>query len=270
MPDAMNLPAINQSLAATRFAGKLHHFPTIDSTSTHALRMAAEGAPAGSVYVADEQTAGRGRGAHAWHSEPGSGLYVSVLLRPSLTPADSLWLSLATGLAAHAAVREVTGAQPDIRWPNDLLVREGGLSKKFGGILAETQTEGDRLRHAVIGIGINVNHTAFPPEISPLATSLRLATGREQSREAVLCALLQALDAELQSLETTRPRGGGIVARIESASTWVRGKHVTVAAKDDESDAFSGTTAGLDPRGFLLVQTPTGIRTVLSGGVREA
>jgi len=266
----MNLDTLNESLTATPFAGKLHHFPSIGSTNTYAAQRAAEGAPSGSVYFADEQTAGRGRGAHTWHSEAGNGLYVSILLRPRLSAVESLWLSLAAGLAAHDAIVSVTRSLPDLRWPNDLMIAEGGVSKKVGGILTETQTDGDRLRHAVVGIGINVNHDFFPPEIAAVATSLRLATGQPQSREALLVALLKSFAVELYRLETTQPRGGDILSRLQSASTWISGKCVHVTEHDDNSGGYDGVTAGLDAHGFLLVDTPTGQRTVLSGGVREA
>lgn len=254
--------ALNTAVADTIFAGKLHHFPVIDSTNTHALREAATGAPTGSVYFADEQTAGRGRGAHTWHSEPDSGLYISMLLRPNLAPSQALWLSFAAGLAVHAAVQEVAGVIPDIRWPNDLLLRENGVSKKFCGILTEMQNDGDRVRHAVTGIGINVNHTAFPPEIALLATSLRLATGQPQSRDVLLAALLRAMDAEVRMLEAG---DSTLLSRVEKTSTWIRGKRVHV----DEAGGYDGVTAGLDARGFLLVDTDSGLRTVLSGGVRD-
>lgn len=262
----LSLENLDTAVADTIFAGKLHHFPTIDSTNTHALREAAAGASTGSVYFADEQTAGRGRGAHSWHSEPGSGLYVSMLLRPNLAPSQALWLSLAAGLAVRTAVAEVASVTPDIRWPNDLLLPESGVSKKFCGILTEMQNDGDRVRHAVTGIGINVNHTAFPPDIAPLATSLRLATGHPQSRELLLAALLRAMDAEIRLLESAGSTDASLLTRVEQASTWVRGKHVHV----DETGGYHGITAGLDPRGFLLVDTESGRRTVLSGGVREA
>lgn len=265
----MDLTALSRSLAGTPFSGKLHHYSTIDSTNNHALREAAAGAPSYSVYLADEQIAGRGRGAHSWHSEPGNGLYVSILLRPKLSAQDSLWISLAAGLAAHDAVAELANVEPDLRWPNDLMIAECGISKKFGGILVETQTDGDNLRHAVVGIGINLNQTEFPPEIAAVATSVRLATGQEQSREALLLALLLAFHGEMISLETKIPRGAGIVPRMESASTWVRGKRVRVIEGEDSSNGFEGTTAGLDARGFLLVNTLDGRRTVVSGSVRE-
>jgi BirA family biotin operon repressor/biotin-[acetyl-CoA-carboxylase] ligase len=138
------------------------------------MREADEGAPEGMVYVADEQTAGRGRGAHGWHSARGAGLYVSVLLRPRVAPADILWLSLAAGLAVRDAVRQVTSLEADIRWPNDLLFGK----KKFCGILTELNAEVTRVRHAVVGIGINVHQESFPGELSLIASSLRSETGR--------------------------------------------------------------------------------------------
>ena len=166
--DAFELDTLRRELAGTPFAGKVRHFPTIDSTNTLAMREAEQGQESGTVYLADEQTVGRGRGAHEWHSAAGSGLYVSILLRPAIAPADILWLSLAAGLAVQAAVRDVTSLAPDIRWPNDLLLS----GRKMGGILTELNAEVTRVRHAVIGIGLNVHQPSFPAELAPLATGL--------------------------------------------------------------------------------------------------
>jgi BirA family transcriptional regulator, biotin operon repressor / biotin---[acetyl-CoA-carboxylase] ligase len=271
--DPLNIAAANAALRGTMFANQLHYFPEIGSTNSHALTEASNGAPSGSVYTADEQTAGRGRGAHAWHSPAGYGLYVSVLVRPRLSPPDALWLSLAAGLAVHRAVKETTGLEADIRWPNDLLLTESGVQKKFCGILTELSADATTVRHAVIGIGINVHHQSFPPELAPLATSLALASGRPQHRQPLLIALLRALEDEIHALESTQPIGSDILARIPAASTWIRGKQVTVTEHGDEptaANSFSGVTAGLDPRGFLLIDTGSGTRTVLSGGVRAA
>jgi BirA family transcriptional regulator, biotin operon repressor / biotin---[acetyl-CoA-carboxylase] ligase len=271
--DPLNIAAANAALSKSMFANKLHYFPEIGSTNSHALAEANNGAPSGTVYTADEQTAGRGRGAHAWHSPAGYGLYVSVLVRPNLSPRDALWLSLAAGLAVHRAVKETTGLAADIRWPNDLLLTESGVQKKFCGILTELSADATTVRHAVIGIGINVHHESFPPELSALATSLTLASGRPQYRQPLLIALLRSLEDEIHALETSRPIGSDILARIPEASSWVRGKEVTVTEHGDEptaANSFSGVTAGLDSRGFLLVETSAGTRTVLSGGVRAA
>ena len=270
MADSFDLSTVQAALAGTAFAGHLQHLPTVGSTNLLALEAAQAGAEHGSVWVADEQTAGRGRGGHTWHSIPGDGLYLSVLLRPRMALVDALWLSLATGLAARAAIAAVTGLRPDIRWPNDLLIHE----KKCGGILVETSailSHSDAptmLRYAVIGIGINVNHRTFPEEIEHFATSLRRESGDPYPRERILIELLITLDQEIHLLEdelrgaSTRP---GLLERFEEASSWVRGKRVRV----DEDGGYTGVTTGLDSRGFLRVAGDDGeLHTVLSGGVR--
>jgi len=260
VPLQFDLAAVNRALTGTRFAHRLQHFASVDSTNTLLLAAAAEGAPEGTVYVADEQTAGRGRGGHQWHSSAGDGLYVSALIRSPLPVDKALWISLATGLAAQKAVAEVAGLHIDIRWPNDLLLGH----KKCGGILVETSVEGPTLRFAVIGIGINVNHAHLPPELATLATSLRIESGQPHSREQLLAALLRALDLELTYLEADTP---GLLTRFTAASTWVRGKRVQVA----EAGGYTGVTDGLDAHGFLQVVEDNGARhAVLSGGVREA
>ena len=260
--DNYDLAALDAALAGTPFAGNVRYFPSLHSTNVLAMQEAGQGAPEGMVYLADEQTAGRGRGAHSWHSARGAGLYVSVLLRPRVAPADILWLSLAAGLAVREAVHQVTSLQADIRWPNDLLFGK----KKFCGILTELNAEVTRLRHAVVGIGINVHQENFPRELELTASSLRSETGRSWARQDLLIALLQSLYREAQALSAeTTAAALNILKRLDGASSWIRGKHVHV----DEGGGYSGVTAGLDARGFLQVRTPQGIRTVLSGGVRE-
>ncbi|HZY63970.1 MAG TPA: biotin--[acetyl-CoA-carboxylase] ligase [Edaphobacter sp.] len=259
-----DLAMVERRISATNFAGKILHLPSVGSTNALALEAAQAGARAG-VWVADEQTAGRGRGGHSWHSAAGEGLYASVLIAPRLPMARALWLSLATGLAAQAAIAEVTGISADIRWPNDLLLH----GRKCGGILVETAVEGEMLRYAVIGIGINVNHAGFPPEIEALATSLRMESGRSVSREALLAALLLSLDTQIRLLEQEHSgaiESPGLLQRFAAASTWVHGKRVRV----EEAGSYTGLTDGLDERGFLRVKGDDGVvHTVLSGGVRE-
>jgi BirA family biotin operon repressor/biotin-[acetyl-CoA-carboxylase] ligase len=258
------LAAVETGIVGTIFAGQVRHFPSVGSTNVLALEAAQAGARSG-VWVADEQTAGRGRGGHGWHSAAGDGLYVSALVAPPLPMTMALWLSLATGLAARTAVVEATSMTVDIRWPNDLLLH----GRKCGGILVETAVEGEMLRYAVIGIGINVNHRSFPAELEAIATSLRLESGGEISREALLAALLRSLDKEISLLVQEHRgeiAGTGLLERFAEASSWVRGKRVRV----DEGGGYTGVTGGLDARGFLLVDGDDGVRhTVLSGGVRE-
>lgn len=262
--------AVEAGIAGTVFAGTVRHFPAVTSTNSVALDAAQQGARCG-VWVAEEQTAGRGRGGHAWHSAPGDGLYVSALIAPPLSIAAALLLSLATGLAAHAAIAECTGLQVDIRWPNDLLLH----GRKCGGILVETAvapaTGGAEamLRYAVIGVGINLNHAAFPAELAGLATSLRIERGETVSRELLLGALLRRIDVEVRSLVDDHPSAGlgeSLLERFAAVSTWVHGKRVSV----DEGGGYTGVTAGLDKGGFLRVAGDDGtLHTVLSGGVRE-
>ena len=180
MPDPFDLSSVEAALAKTAFANNLHHLPTVGSTNAIALEAAQSNAPHGSVWVADEQTAGRGRSNHVWHSPIGDGLYVSVLLRPKIALVDALWLSLATGLAVRSAIANVTGLIPDIRWPNDVMIG----NRKCSGILVETSAlaaQSDApamLRYAVIGVGINVNHESFPRSwrFSPLLYAKKAAT----------------------------------------------------------------------------------------------
>ena len=260
-------------MAGTRFPAQLHHFPTAGSTNTLLLEAAANGAPEGTIYLADAQTLGRGRGGHAWHSSPGDGLYLSVLTRRALPLRKALWISLATGLAVKTAIKTAAGLEIDIRWPNDLLLPQpSGPGKKLGGILVETAVnpgEDALLRYAVIGIGLNINHESFPPELDSIATSLRIATGQPQSRNTLLVAILRALDFELTQLETHQPdllQRSDLLERFAAASTWVRGKRVRVP----EQGGYTGITAGLNAGGYLLVDTDDGTRrTVLSGGVRD-
>ena len=259
-----DLAALDAEIAGTAFAGRVQHFPSVSSTNVLALEAAQAGARVG-VWVADEQTAGRGRGGHGWHSAAGDGLYVSALVAPALPMTMALWLSLTTGLAAQTAIYKVTGMAIDIRWPNDLLLNR----RKCGGILVETAVDSSTLRYAVIGIGINVNHAEFPAELAALATSLRMESGREVSRERLLIALLRALDEEIGLLiqeDRGKNTGTGLLERFAGASSWVRGKQVRV----DEGGGYTGVTNGLDSRGFLLVDGDDGVvHTVLSGGVRE-
>ena len=272
MPDSFDLSDIATSLTGTAFANNLRHLASVKSTNVLALEAAQSGAAHGSVWIADEQTAGRGRSDHNWHSPAGDGLYISVLLRPRMALVDALWLSLATALAVQAAIATVTRLAPDIRWPNDLLIG----SRKCGGILVETSAVASQsdapvmLRHAVIGVGINVNQQSFPAELRALATSLLRESGERWEREPILIEFLRALDNEIGWLEAEL-RGAsttaGLLERFAAASSWVRGKHVRV----DEAGGYTGVTAGLDDQGFLRVMGDDGVRrTVLSGGVREA
>jgi len=271
LPEPIDLPKVRAALVGTRFARGVQHFASVGSTNALLLEAAANGAIEGTVYIADEQTAGRGRGGHTWHSSPGDGLYLSALVKPTLKLHRALLLSLATGVAAWQAVNEVTGLNVDLRWPNDLLLTGGGgRVRKCGGILVESAVEPGSdpdLRYAVIGVGINVSHQRFPVELADLATSLAMEKDAPVSRMALLVSLLRALDMELTRLESSEENAPSLLRRFAERSSWVQGKRVNVP----EQGGYTGVTAGLDARGYLRVACDDGVlRTVLTGGVREA
>jgi len=260
MPDLLLPDVLAPQLNGTLFGKHIHHYYKIGSTNTVAMEAASAGAPEGSVFLAEQQTGGRGRGANQWHSARSTGIYCSVLLRPALPPSDMLVLTLATGLAVHSAVQEIDSrVVPDLKWPNDVLI--GG--KKVCGILTEMNAEITRVRYIVAGIGINVNQSSFPPDLQNLAISLRLATGTDWSRVELCAALLKSVDREYRSLLENPDATTSILRRFQERSSSARGQQVEVV-----EGGIEGVTEGLDSRGFLQVRTSQGLRTVLSGTVK--
>jgi len=221
--------------------------------------LAAEGAPSGTVVGAEEQTAGQGRHGRSWHSESGVGLYVSVILRRQYAPATLPVVTLALGLAVRESILRYTDLVCDLRWPNDVLIQ----SKKCAGIL--TQLESSTHSSAIMaGIGINVNHSSFPVELSGIATSLRIASGCIHSRERLLVELLVSVDAYCDLLETQGR--GAVIETFSRASSYVSGRRVCV---DQDGVDLRGTTAGLNDSGFLILRGDDGTNSVIvAGGVR--
>jgi len=261
VPDLLLPELLEPLVRPTIFAEHICHYYRAGSTNTLALEAAARGAPEGTVFLAEQQTAGRGRGNHQWHSAHSTGIYCSVILRPQLPPSDVLALTLAAALAVQSAVQEIDShVLPDLKWPNDLLIN----GKKFCGILTEMSAEATRVRHIVVGIGINANQREFPGELVHTATSLRLSTGTEWSRVELCAALLKSLDREYKVLLSSAEARAEILRRFEEQSSSTRDRQVHI----EENGGFEGVTAGLDSRGFLQVRTDTGMRTVLSGTVK--
>jgi len=262
VPDILAPQMLSNRLTGTAFARRIYHFFKVDSTNTVAMQLGEAGEPHGAVVLAEEQTAGRGRAGRKWISEKSAGIHCTVLLRPRIPPAHAPLLTLVAGLAARDACAEELDAAPDIRWPNDLLV--GG--KKFSGILTEMHAEPDRVRYAVIGIGINVNQTKMPAELAGIATSLRIETGKFHSRLQLVIRLLRYLDRYYNQFlaEGAQP----ILLRFAEVSTYFKGKHVKISTF---SETFTGITAGLDPSGVLRVERDDGrgVEAVLSGDVSE-
>lgn len=261
VPDLLLPELLQPLLRGTIFGEHIHHYDRAGSTNTLALEAAGAGAPEGSLFVAEQQTAGRGRGSNQWHSPKSKGIYCSVILRPPLPSAEVLILTLAAGLAVFTAIQEIDSrVSPELKWPNDLLI--GG--KKVCGILTEMSSEATSVRYIVAGIGVNVNHSEFPPDLERIATSLRIATGRDWSRLELCASVLKSLDREYKNLLTNPESHADTVRRFEHRSSSVRGREVWI----EEQSGFEGTTEGLDSRGFLRIRTREGIRTVYSGTVR--
>ena len=262
-PDVLAPQLLSNRLQGTPFARRIYHFFKVDSTNTVAMRLGEEGEPHGTVVLAEEQTAGRGRSGRSWISEKSAGIHCTVLMRPAIPPAHAPLLTLVAGLAARDAAAEELDAAPDIRWPNDLLVN----GRKFSGILTEMHAEPDRVHYAVVGIGINVNQTKMPAELSGLATSLRMETGKVHSRLDLLIRLLRSLDRYYNQF--LAEGAGAILRRFAEVSSYYEGKRVRITTA---TDTFTGTTAGLDPSGVLRVMRDDGrgVEPVLSGDVAEA
>lgn len=261
VPDLLLPDMLAPLLRGTIFADDIHHYYRVGSTNTLAMEEAAAGAPEGSIYLAEQQTAGRGRGSNQWHSAESTGIYCSLVVRPALPPADVLILTLATGLAVQSAIQEIDPRiQPDLKWPNDVLLN----GKKVCGILTEMSSEATHVRYIVVGIGLNVNHVSFPEELEPIAISLRMATGTEWSRIDTCAALLKSFDREYNNLLLNPDAHADILQRFQEHSSSARGKEVWI----EEHDGFEGVTEGLDSRGFLQIRTREGLKTVYSGTVR--
>jgi BirA family biotin operon repressor/biotin-[acetyl-CoA-carboxylase] ligase len=243
-------------LRALRPENEIHYFATTSSTMSEATKLASQNAPHGTVVVADEQTAGIGRLGRSWLSEFDAGIYCSILLRLDVPAASLPIASLLLGLATAEAIQQSTHLACDLRWPNDVLIGE----RKVAGIL--TQLLGTCI---VAGIGINVNQTKFPADLRTPATSLRIAAhDTPQSRENVLVHLLASVDTFCSMLAKSGPES--ILRAFSAVSSYTVNRRVSV-----EESGLKGTTAGLDPNGFLLVQLDSGrLERIATGGIRPA
>ena len=244
---------------STRLTPTILRYDSLPSTNTEAARQAALGAPEGLCVVAREQTAGRGRRERSWVSPKDAGLYLSVVLRPTLETRHWPLITLAAALAVRDALGEACGLGTDIKWPNDLLA--GG--RKLCGILAET-AEGARGGAVVLGVGVNLRRGSFPEELSDTATSVEEQTGRAPDAERLLEAFTRSL---ARYYETLHADGGAaeVLRDWQRHSTYAHGRRVRVALAEE---TFEGTTRGLDADGALRVETDEGtVRIVRAGDV---
>ena len=237
----------------------IRSFDSVDSTNERALALAAAGAPGGTVVVAGEQTAGRGRRGRTWHS-PEGGLYLSYVVRGLDTLPRPGMLTMAAGVAAAGAIQAVTGFDVRLKWPNDVLTP--GAPLKLAGILAEASSVGSRLDFVIIGVGINVSFASVPPALRTIAASLEGELGRPVDRAALQQALIARLDAEVARLRA----GGhdGMLREWSALSPGARDHEVSWRA---DGGVRRGVTAGIDDEGALLVRVPDGLERLIAGEV---
>jgi len=224
-----------------RIGHAIHAFDTVDSTQAVLARLAGDGAAEGTVVTARHQTAGRGRRGRQWWDTPGESVLMSVLLQPSLPTAQAPQLSLVAGLAVAEALAAAAGVAAQIRWPNDVLV--GG--RKVCGVLPEAVSRGDgRIGHVLLGIGINVDQSEFPPDLRHAATSLRLVTGTAHDQRQLLAAVLDALDRRYGEW-----LAGGFAELREEWRRWTS----TLGERVRTGDGREGVAVDVDETGALLV-----------------
>ena len=232
-------------------------FPTIDSTNVQAMKLASEGAPHGTVLIAGHQTQGRGRLGRSFQSPEGSGVYLSVILRPDCPPEQLMHLTCAAGVAMLEAVETVSGIRPQLKWINDLVIG----SKKLGGILTQMSVDNALVRYAVIGIGINCLQEAadFPEEIAGIATSLSMAAEKEIRPEVLAAAMVEALHSISNELFSKKAQ----IMEVYKHNCITLGKDIQVLRADT---IRSGLALDLDEDGGLLVQYPDGFQETVSSG----
>jgi BirA family transcriptional regulator, biotin operon repressor / biotin---[acetyl-CoA-carboxylase] ligase len=261
VPDILTPDMLRQRLKGSMFGKRIHHFFKVDSTNRVALDLGHAGEPEGTVVLAEEQTAGRGRAGRVWHSERATGIYATLLLRPHLAPVQAPLLTMMAGLSAHSAIQAQTGLRLDLKWPNDLVFR----GKKLGGILTEMHAEPTQIRFVIVGIGLNVNQENFPEGLSTIATSLRVESGKSQSRLELLVRLLREFETDYNRFLSEGSEN--VTRQFAAISSYAQGKRVRVT---NGKDSFAGVTAGLSPEGLLLVRRDAGQTVaVIAGDVTE-
>jgi len=258
-PDSLIPSEILHTLRTRRLGRTLHTFQTVQSTNDLASQYAESGAPEGTIVTAEQQTRGRGRLGRIWFSPPGIGIYLSVILRPTLPPEAAPGLSVLTALALAETLTHYEPGLVQIKWPNDVLIN----SRKTAGILTELSAERSRTIHVVVGVGINVNQQPgmFPPELRPHATSLRRELRRKVDRPALLRAFLYQLEREYDQYLRHRLRKA--LPRLRKYSSLIN-RQVTIQSGQSRT---TGSVTDIDLDGRLVLKTAHGVETVVAGEV---
>ncbi|MFS0781412.1 biotin--[acetyl-CoA-carboxylase] ligase [Bacillus sp. 1P06AnD] len=250
VPSAMSADSIRMHIQSDVFGQLIDYEDSIGSTQKKAIEMANEGAPEGTIVVADEQTGGRGRMARKWHSAKRTGIWMSVLAKPNIPIQQAPQLTLLTAVAVVQAIEDVTGVQAEIKWPNDILIK----GKKMTGILTEMQAEADGIHSIVIGIGINVNQSIedFPEELQEKATSLRVQCGQMVSREALIGSVLKRFESLYQIYQS---KGFKVIKTLWESYAVSIGKTITATTLQAR---VTGIAMGITDEGVLLIKDGSG------------
>ena len=253
----LSVESIKRGLKTDFIGRSIVYYSSIGSTNDLLKELAAQGAPEGTLVIADEQTAGKGRQGRRWLAPPGTGLLLSLLFCPDLAPSQAQRLTMICSLAIADAVEGLTGLSVGLKWPNDIFIR----GKKAGGILTESGTTGGRLDYVIVGMGLNVNLAISAlPELIGMATSLSQELGREVSRLELLWEILEGIEARYKSLRKGELPHGEWAARLINL-----GRQVQVTTPHG---VLAGWAEGVDADGALILRTPGGQRQrILAGDV---
>lgn len=250
---------IRQGLENSVFGKReIIHVDEVDSTNRMAKDLAIKGTPEGTLVIAERQTRGRGRMDRDWFSPPGEGIYMTMVLRPSLPPAEAPKITLLTGVAMAESLREISGIEVKIKWPNDIVIK----GKKLAGILTELSAEIDAINFVLIGIGVNVNTEEFPGSLQEMATSLLIETGRHFSRAPLIRVFLSRSEAYY---EESKRRGFDGIIRTWNDLTDTIGRRVRI---ETLGKVYTGEALRVDTDGALILKDESGaLHRIVSGDV---
>ena len=258
-PDLMTEAEIKSLMHTEWLAKEVLYFDTIDSTNTKAQELAEKGYPSGTLVVADKQESGKGRRGRSWVSPSGTGIFMTLMIKPDINPNNASMLTLVAALAVAKAITSVTGEEAMIKWPNDIVVN----SKKVCGILTEMNAQFDYINHIVVGIGINVHNESFPEEISQMASSLMIEAGGKRFHRAQIIAETMSYFEQYYDTFLKTQDLSALVREYDELLV-NRNKSVRVL---DPKEPFDGKAMGITPKGELIVDTWESRKLVSSGEV---
>lgn len=258
-PDLMTEAEIKSLMHTEWVAKEVLYFDTIDSTNTKAQELAEKGYPSGTLVVADKQESGKGRRGRSWVSPSGTGIFMTLMIKPDINPNNASMLTLVAALAVAKAITSVTGEEAMIKWPNDIVVN----GKKVCGILTEMNAQFDYINHIVVGIGINVHNESFPEEISQMASSLMIEAGGKRFHRAQIIAETMSYFEQYYDTFLKTQDLSALVREYDELLV-NRNKSVRVL---DPKEPFDGKAMGITHKGELIVDTWESRKLVSSGEV---